>query len=145
MSSPACSWSPSTAETASTNCSRKWVSAMPVENGWPCRLFVYHVGRGHDPVTVVGSSRSFVAVNIVESSFRSGWSPCSASREDVEADGEDQDHAHRDLLVQRVEPEQHVAVADQGDEQDADDRPPHGAVPAEDARAADDDPGQHGE
>src|SRR5215467_414947 len=65
MSRPASSWSPMTQLMASTNRSRYRMSAMPVENGRPRRLTSNHDGRGHDPVTVVGSSRSFVAVSIL--------------------------------------------------------------------------------
>src|SRR5262245_5531078 len=36
---------------------------MPVENGRSCRLPVNQVGRGHEPVTVVGRTRSLVAVS----------------------------------------------------------------------------------
>jgi hypothetical protein len=36
---------------------------MPVENGRSRRLPVYHEGLGHEPVTVVGRTRSFVAVS----------------------------------------------------------------------------------
>ena len=43
-------------------------------------------------------------------------------RPGVETDRDEQDDAHRDLLVERVEAEQDVAVADEGDEQHADDR-----------------------
>src|SRR5215467_1259256 len=65
MSRPASSWSPMTQLMASTNRSRYRMSAMPVENGRPRRLTSNHDGRGHDPVTVAGSSRSFVAVSIL--------------------------------------------------------------------------------
>src|SRR4051794_39334995 len=115
MSRPACSCSASTVATASMYCSRNRVSAMADENGLPLRFSVYQVGRGHEPVTVVGRSRSFVAVSIA-SSFRGFVSPGSSAREDVETDGEDQDHAHSDLLVERILAEQRVAVPDQGDE-----------------------------
>src|SRR5262245_38900422 len=64
MSSPAYCWSPSTAPTASTNCSRYATSAIPEEKGRSSRLPVNHVGRGHEPVTVVGRTRSFVAVSM---------------------------------------------------------------------------------
>ena len=53
--------------------------------------------------------------------------------------------AQRDLLVERVEAEEVEAVGDQGHEQAADDGPLDGALAAQDARAADDDPGQDGE
>src|SRR3954453_21785649 len=123
MSRPACSWSARTDATASVSCSRWSTSAIASENAARLRFSVYQVGRGHDPVTVVGRSRSFVAVSIA-SSFRGFVSPGSSAREDVETDGEDEDHAHRDLLVERILAEQRVAVPDQGDEEDADDRPP---------------------
>src|SRR5262245_47258258 len=63
----------------------------------------------------------------------------------VEADGCEQDRAHRDLLVERVEAVEHITVADERDEEDTDDRPPDGAFTAEDARATDDDPRQYRE
>src|SRR5215472_6064335 len=69
MSRPASSWSPMTQLMASTYCSRYLTSAIPDENGRPRRLPSNHDGRGHDPVTVVGSSRSRVAVSI----FRLLW------------------------------------------------------------------------
>src|SRR3954469_23697157 len=42
---------------------------MPVENGRSWRFPVYHDGRGQEPVTVVGRSRSRVAVSTVSSSL----------------------------------------------------------------------------
>jgi hypothetical protein len=36
---------------------------MPDENGRSRRLPVYQLGRGQEPVTVVGRTRSFVAVS----------------------------------------------------------------------------------
>src|SRR6476646_5243258 len=70
MSSPARSWSASTALTASTNCSRYAASVMASENGRPFRLCVYQLGRGQEPVTVVGRMRSFVAVSMAVLSSR---------------------------------------------------------------------------
>src|SRR5215469_9868233 len=54
---------------------------MPVENGRPSRLTSNHDGRGHDPVTVVGSSRSRVAVSILPTPVVTPsrrWTRCSA-------------------------------------------------------------------
>src|SRR5262245_32846415 len=69
MSSPASSWSLITVATASVCCSRKRTSARPVEYGRSRRLPVYQLGRGQDPVTVVGRIRSFVAVNMTSTPF----------------------------------------------------------------------------
>ena len=88
-------------------------------------------GRHSEPSSKSKQSRSALS--------RGGCGPT------VEPDGCEQDRAHRDLLVERVEPEQDVAVADQGDEEHADDGAPDRALAAEDAGAADDDAGEHGE
>src|SRR5438045_888780 len=69
MSSPARSWSSRTQQTASVNCSRNARSVIASENGRPSRLVVYQVGRGQDPVTVVGRMRSLVAVSTESSSL----------------------------------------------------------------------------
>ena len=63
----------------------------------------------------------------------------------VDADRQQQDEPERDLLVERVEPEQVEAIADEGDEQAADHGPPDRALAAQDAGAADHDAGQHRE
>src|SRR3954466_13168811 len=68
-----------------------------------------------------------------------------ASRPGVDADRQQEDDAQRHLLVERIEPEQVEAVGDERDEQAAEDRPTDRPLAAEDARATDDDPGQHGE
>src|SRR3954466_2294947 len=64
MSSPARVWSASTTECASRNCSRNRTSSSAVSSGRPHRPWSYQRGRGHEPVTVAGSIRSLVAVNI---------------------------------------------------------------------------------
>src|SRR5947209_13013073 len=63
MSSPARSWSETTIACASLNCSRYHGSIIAVSSGRPHMFIVYQRGRGHEPVTVAGSIRSFVAVN----------------------------------------------------------------------------------
>ena len=40
---------------------------MAVSSGRPHKFAVYQRGRGHEPVTVAGSIRSFVAVNAMSS------------------------------------------------------------------------------
>src|SRR5919199_4374312 len=65
MSSPARSWSEMTTAIASSNCSRYQGSIIAVSSGRPHMFIVYQRGRGHEPVTVAGSSRSFVAVNAI--------------------------------------------------------------------------------
>ena len=62
MSSPARSWSLMTVSSASVNCSRNATSFIPLESGLPESPSVYQDGLGHEPVTVVGSIRSRVAV-----------------------------------------------------------------------------------
>ena len=47
----------------------------PDENGRPNRLVSSHDGRGHEPVTVVGSSRSLVAVSILPTPRACGGAP----------------------------------------------------------------------
>src|SRR5579862_1793210 len=64
MSSPARSWSERTTATASKNCSRNAEVRSASLNRCPRVLPVYQVGRGQDPVTVVGRSLSLVAVYI---------------------------------------------------------------------------------
>src|SRR6478735_1386197 len=63
MSSPTRSWSETTIAWASLNCSRYHGFIIIVSSGRPHMFSVYQRGRGHDPVTVAGSIRSFVAVN----------------------------------------------------------------------------------
>src|SRR6478735_10712203 len=63
MSSPTRSWSDTTIAWASLNCSRYHGFIIIVSSGRPHMFSVYQRGRGHDPVTVAGSIRSFVAVN----------------------------------------------------------------------------------
>src|SRR5918994_638507 len=63
----------------------------------------------------------------------------------VDGHREQQDHAEGDLLVEGIEAKQVVPVADERDEQDAEEGAPDRALAAQDARAADDDAGQHGE
>src|ERR1041384_7624946 len=70
MSSPQRSWSETTIACASENCSRNHGFIIAVSSGRPQRFSVYHRGRGHEPVTVAGSSRSFVAVNAMQSLLR---------------------------------------------------------------------------
>ena len=41
---------------------------MAVSSGRPHMFIVYQRGRGHEPVTVAGSIRSFVAVKAIHSS-----------------------------------------------------------------------------
>src|SRR3982751_3266257 len=73
MSSPARSWSETTTAMASSNCSRYQGSIIAVSSGRPHMFIVYQRGRGHEPVTVAGSIRSFVAVKAMPSvSFRCG-------------------------------------------------------------------------
>src|SRR3954451_18671393 len=67
MSRPARVWSAMTTECASRNCSRKRTSSIAVSSGRPHNPASYQRGRGHDPVTVAGSIRSLVAVNIERS------------------------------------------------------------------------------
>src|SRR5438105_7363917 len=69
MSSPARSWSETTIACASLNCSRYHRSTIAVSSGRPHMFIVYQRGRGHEPVTVAGSIRSFVAVNAMRCSF----------------------------------------------------------------------------
>src|SRR5213594_3762629 len=69
MSRPARSWSETTIACASVNCSRYQGSIMAVSSGRPHMFIVYQRGRGHEPVTVAGSIRSFVAVNAIWLSF----------------------------------------------------------------------------
>src|SRR5579872_5390700 len=64
MSSPARSWSPIITAMASWNFSRKRMSSMQVSRGRPHMLTSNQRGRGNEPVTVLGSIRSAVAVNI---------------------------------------------------------------------------------
>src|SRR5919109_2316072 len=66
MSRPQRSWSETTTACASVNCSRYQGSIIAVSSGRPHMFIVYQRGRGHDPVTVAGSIRSFVAVNAME-------------------------------------------------------------------------------
>src|SRR2546427_33366 len=61
MSSPQRSWSDTTTAWASVNCSRYQGSIIAVSSGRPHMFIVYQRGRGHEPVTVAGSIRSFVA------------------------------------------------------------------------------------
>src|SRR6266705_5445475 len=67
MSSPARSWSEITVATASVNCSRYQGSIIAVSRGRPHMFIVYQRGRGHEPVTVAGSIKSFVAVKAIGS------------------------------------------------------------------------------
>src|SRR5262245_53485689 len=64
MSRPARVSSDSTTASASVNSSRKTISFMQVDSGRPAMRAVYQRGRGHEPVTVVGRTRSRVAVNM---------------------------------------------------------------------------------
>src|SRR4051812_6962996 len=64
MSSPARSWSLITTAFASRNCSRYALSVIVSESTRPCRFAWYQLGRGQEPVTVVGSITSLVVVNI---------------------------------------------------------------------------------
>src|SRR5437588_11490493 len=72
MSSPARSWSDTTIACASLNCSRYHGSIIALSSGRPHMFIVYQRGRGHEPVTVAGSIRSFVAVKAMPLSFPSG-------------------------------------------------------------------------
>src|SRR5438445_2436364 len=65
MSRPARSWSATTIECASVNCSRYQGSIIAVSRGRPHMFIVYQRGRGHEPVTVAGSIRSLFAVNAI--------------------------------------------------------------------------------
>ncbi len=60
-----------------------------------------------------------------------------AAAQDVEADGEHHDHAHRDLLPVRVDADDDEAALDDLQEQDAGQAAGHGAGAAEQADAAD--------
>ena len=73
-----------------------------------------------------------------------GWTEVlfESARPGVDADRQQEDDTERHLLVERIEPEQVEAVGDERDEQAAEDGPPDGPLAAEDARPADDDPGQ---
>src|SRR4051812_27930403 len=51
---------------------------MHVESGRPPMRAVYQRGRGHDPVTVVGSTRSLVAVNTCRSYARAQTRACTS-------------------------------------------------------------------
>ena len=53
------------------NCSRNHGSIIAVSSGLPHMFSVYQRGRGHDPVTVAGSIKSFVAVNAISSPLSS--------------------------------------------------------------------------
>ena len=59
----------------------------------------------------------------------------------VEIDGHDQDGTDRDLLPERLDADDHKAVAQHGGDEDADDGADDRADAAEQARAADDDRG----
>src|SRR5882762_4744704 len=64
MSSPAVSCSRRYTDNASTYCSRKRLMTIASRNDLSPRFSVYQLGRGNDPVTVVGSSWPAVAFNI---------------------------------------------------------------------------------
>src|SRR5205823_3586148 len=81
MSSPARSWSETTIACASVNCSRYHGSIIAVSSGRPHMFIVYQRGRGHEPVTVAGSIKSFVAVKAMSLSFQSGADPRPRARE----------------------------------------------------------------
>jgi hypothetical protein len=69
MSRPARCCSETTTASASSNCSRNFTSIIAVSSGRPHMFIVYQRGRGHYPVTVAGSSRSFVAVYAMHASW----------------------------------------------------------------------------
>src|SRR5919197_3846757 len=92
MSSPQRSWSETTIACASANCSRNQGFIIAVSSGRPQRFSVYQRGRGHEPVTVAGSSRSFVAVNAIQTLLRQGArSYGSRIRSAGESDEEERD------------------------------------------------------
>jgi hypothetical protein len=64
MSNPARSWSLATTAMASWDFSQKRTSSMQVSKGLPRMLTSNHRGRGQDPVTVLGSMKSWVTVDI---------------------------------------------------------------------------------
>src|SRR5207249_3139249 len=71
MSSPATSCSRRYTDSASTYCSRKRLITIASRNALIPRFSVYQLGRGSDPVIVVGNTVPAVAFNIgrVSSSF----------------------------------------------------------------------------
>src|SRR5882672_5149087 len=64
MSSPAVSCSRRYTDNASTYCSRKRLITIASRKDLRPRFSVYQLGRGNDPVTVVGSTLPAVAFNI---------------------------------------------------------------------------------
>src|SRR5215467_11841287 len=64
MSSPAISCSRRYTDKASTYCSRNFVVTIASRNDRVPRFSVYQLGRGSDPITVVGSTLPAVALNI---------------------------------------------------------------------------------
>src|SRR3954468_20959092 len=67
MSSPATSCSRRYTDNASTYCSRKRLITIASRNDFSCRFSVYQLGRGSEPVIVVGITRPAVAFNMWES------------------------------------------------------------------------------
>src|SRR5690349_7241880 len=57
----------------------------------------------------------------------------------VDGDGDDDEHAHREGLPEHVESGEREAVAEDADDEGAEERAPHRAAAAEEARAADHD------
>src|ERR1051326_6938321 len=68
MSSPATSCSRRYTDSASTYCSRKRLSTIASRNDLIPRFSVYQLGRGSDPVIVVGNPLPAVAFSIDEHS-----------------------------------------------------------------------------
>src|SRR5437660_1984794 len=69
MSSPAVSCSRKYTDSASTYCSRKRLITIASRNDLIPRFSVYQLGRGSDPVIVVGSSLPAVAFSIARVSL----------------------------------------------------------------------------
>src|SRR5262245_43828811 len=67
MSSPATSCSRRYTDNASTYCSRNRLITIASRNDFRLKFSVYQLGRGNDPVIVVGNTSPFVAFNMGQS------------------------------------------------------------------------------
>src|SRR5450759_176962 len=85
MSRPARAWSAATIAWASVNCSRNQGSIMALSSGRPHKLALYQRGRGQEPVTVAGRSKSLVAVKAMQILLVQTCPVAGAS--DLQADG----------------------------------------------------------
>src|SRR6188474_2074978 len=75
MSSPATPCSRRYNDSASTYCSRKREITIASRNDRVPRFSVYQLGRGSEPVIVVGSMIPAVAFNMTEESSLNEWRP----------------------------------------------------------------------